>query len=131
MNYTPISSFGFNFGYFENIGKIKLSELFGLQGDSSFEDLGYQTKYKAVKRGLMVEGKLLNLNITHIGKKVNFDFNFHYDVTSCLLAKKIISDQIIENKNIAEKILRKVYKLKLDKTKGEEYGNNNLYPKLT
>ena len=114
LPYTPINAFGINISYVEDIKKADLFNIFKFVDNDLLSQQKYLIKNNAIKRALIVENRLLNLTVSADGSDVQFDFNFHYDVSSAKEAIEKMNDMVVENKNIADKILNDVYKLSAD-----------------
>lgn len=114
LGYTPISAFGINFSFIEDTKKIDLTEFFDLSDNKALSDFGCQFTGNEIKRRVIVDNRTLWFTISQKGEEAFFDFNFHYDVTDATEAKAKIENTIIENKNIAERLLKDVYKLDYD-----------------
>ena len=114
LPYTPIKAFGINFGYIESIEKSDLYNIFKFSDTDRLGQERYLIKSSALQRSLIVEDRVLNLNISTNDTEVSFDFNFHYDVSNAKDAIDKITSNAVTNKIIAEKILSNVYKLSFD-----------------
>ena len=95
-----------SFSYLYNIFKFSDTDRLGQER--------YLIKSSALQRSLIVEDRVLNLNISTNDTEVSFDFNFHYDVSNAKDAIDKITSNAVTNKIIAEKILSNVYKLSFD-----------------
>src|SRR4030042_1937850 len=87
-----------------------------LQNDNEcLSSYGCQFTFNSVRRRLIVQNRTLNLAISQKGREIIFDFNFHYDVAGTEEVKAKIKNSIVENKKIAENLLKSVYNLDCDK----------------
>jgi hypothetical protein len=119
LPYTPISAFGINFSYIEDIKKADLFNFFKFNDNDLLSQQQFLIKKSSLQRALIVEDRLLNLTLSSDGSEVQIDFNFHYDVASAKEAIEKMNNRIVENRQIAERILKDVYKLSLEATMGE------------
>lgn len=115
LSHTPVRAFGTNFGFVDDVGKNDLSAIFKFSDNEQLSNFGCQLTFNAVRRRLIVENRTLNLSIAQKGSEIVFDFNFHYDVTGTDEVKAKIKNSVVENKKIAEDLLKSVYKLDYDK----------------
>ena len=114
---TPASAFGVNLGYLEENPSQSLIETFSVSDSKLLSDYHCQEMNNSITRRLIVENRILNLKVFLHTDKIEFDFNFHYDVSKISEVKEKIQDQVVKNKGIAEKLLKDVYKLTLEASK--------------
>jgi|SRR4030042_857805 hypothetical protein len=115
LSHTPVRAFGTNFGFVDDAGKNDLSGLFKFSDNEQLSSYGCQFTFNSVRRRLIVQNRTLNLAISQKGREIIFDFNFHYDVAGTEEVKAKIKNSIVENKKIAENLLKSVYNLDCDK----------------
>lgn len=113
LKFTPIVACGINFGFSENIEDTDVSELFNFSDNSKLIEMGCVIDSNSISRSLMFGDKQLNLNISQLDSKVNFEFNFHYDVKSVDAAITCIRD-FKHNKDLVFEILTTKYNLALE-----------------
>ena len=114
LPYTPITALGINFGFTEKTENTELLKLFNFVDTDKLSDFKCIINSSNLIRRMIVEDRVLNLRITHSGKDIDFDFNFNYDVTSPNEAKTKLTNKVVENKKIAETLLKSVYDLDYD-----------------
>ncbi len=114
LSYTPVKAFGVNFGFVDEAGKGDLLEIFKFSDNELLNSFGCQLTFSSIRRRLIVENRTLNLAISNKGDEVSFDFNFHFGVSGTSEAISKIKSSVIENKKIAENLLKSVYKLDYD-----------------
>lgn len=114
LSYTPVKAFGVNFGFVDEAGKGDLLEIFKFSDNELLNSFGCQLTFSSIRRRLIVENRTLNLAISNKGDEVSFDFNFHFGVSGTSKAISKIKSSVIENKKIAENLLKSVYKLDYD-----------------
>jgi hypothetical protein len=113
LPYTPMSAFGINFGFVEESPDSSLLSLFELNDKTDLNEFGCEIKECGIVRRLQMEGKVLNLTISHADAKITFDFNFHYDVRDAKNAKELLQGQTAANRILAYKILNDIYNLEV------------------
>lgn len=114
---TPVSAAGINFGYVETNADAQLQRIFEFTDNNFLGDYGCHETNSSINRRFIVRDRVLNFNMSKQDKKIDFDFNFHYEVSKTAEIKEKIRDKVIENKNIAEDILKTIYRLGVDKLK--------------
>jgi len=114
LSYTPIRAFGINFGFVDDANKNGLLEIFKFSDNEQLSNFGCQSTFNSIRRRLIIENRTLNLTISHKGSEAFFDFNFHFDVSSTNEISIKIKNSVVENKIIAENLLKSVYKLDYD-----------------
>lgn len=114
LSYTPVKAFGVNFGFVDEAGKGDLLEIFKFSDNELLNSFGCQLTFSSIRRRLIVENRTLNLAISNKGDEVSFDFNFHFGVSGTSEVISKIKSSVIENKKIAENLLKSVYKLDYD-----------------
>jgi len=111
LPYTPVTGFGINFSFTESSDKANLNRLFDFPDTKALSDFGCVIKDNSIRRGLIVDNKVLNLKIGQDGDKISFDLNFHYEVKSASEIGEKIDGAVVANKNIALSLLKSVYDL--------------------
>ena len=114
LSYTPVRAFGVNFSFSDQANKNDLLGLFKFSDTELLSNFGSQFTFNSVRRRLIVENRTLNLAISNKGDEVFFDFNFHYSVSGTSEVMSKIKNSVVENKKIAENLLKSVYKLDYD-----------------
>lgn len=114
LSYTPVKAFGVNFGFIDEAGKNDLLGIFKFSDNELLNSFGCQLTFSSIRRRLIVENRTVNLSISNKGDEVSFDFNFHYGVSGTSEVINKIKGSVVENKKIAENLLRSVYKLDYD-----------------
>ena len=114
LSYTPVKAFGTNIGFVDDASINDLLGIFKFLDSEQLTNFGCQFTFNSIRRRLIVENRTLNLTISHKGSEVFFDFNFHFDVSSTNEILIKIKDSVVENKIIAENLLKSVYKLDYD-----------------
>jgi hypothetical protein len=116
LSYTPVRAFGINFSFADEASKPDLLEIFKFSDNEPLNGFGCQLTFSAIRRRLIIENRMVNLTIsnTNKGDKISFDFNFHYGVSGTSEVISKIKGSVIENKKIAENLLKNVYKLDYD-----------------
>ena len=114
---TPASAFGVNFGYLEEDASRSLVETFSVSDSKLLTDYNCQEINNSIVRRLIVEDRILNFRVFLQGNQIEFDFNFHYDVSNIIDVKEKIKDQVQKNKTISENMLKDIYKLTLEASK--------------
>jgi hypothetical protein len=120
LSYTPVKAFGVNFGFVDEAGKGDLLEIFKFSDNELLNSFGCQLTFSSIRRRLIVENRTLNLAISNKGDEVSFDFNFHFGVSGTSEVISKIKSSVIENKKIAENLLKSVYKLDYDNLEVKE-----------
>lgn len=111
LSYTPITAFGINFGFIEEASSKDLYKLFELSDITPLSDFGSDLKNTSIRRQLTVDQRILNLTTSWSEGGISFEFNFHYNVKDSDELKNKIKGNVIQSKNIAENLLKTVYKL--------------------
>jgi hypothetical protein len=119
LPYTPLTSFGINFGFVEDIGDFSLPVMFEFPDKDLLIEHGALIKKSSVKRSLIIEDRILNLSLDCNGKNVFLNFNFHYPVKGTSEAQEKIKDTVKKNRHITEGLLKDIYKLEYDLVKEE------------
>lgn len=114
LPHTPVTAFGTNFAYIEDGETKDLLSLFELKDNSDLSDYNVRIENYSIKRKLLIDEQILNLNIIQNRGNVVFDLNFHYETPLTDKIKEKICNRFVENKKIAENLLKEVYGLKLD-----------------
>lgn len=114
LSYTPVRAFGVNFGFVDESGKSDLLGIFKFPDNELLNSAGCQLTFSSIRRRLIIENRTVNLAISNKADEVSFDFNFHYSVSGTSEVISKIKDSVIENKKIAESLLRNGYKLDYD-----------------
>lgn len=114
LSYTPIRAFGMNFAFVEDASKNDLLGIFKFSDNELLNSFGCQLTFSSIRRRLIVENRTVNFAISNKGEEVSFDFNFHYGVSGTTEVMNKIKNSVIENKKIAENLLKSVYKLDYD-----------------
>lgn len=114
LPHTPVSAFGTNFVYIEDGATEDLASLFELKDNNDLSDYNVRIEEYSIKRKLIINEQVLNLNISQNRRNVVFDLNFHYETPSTDKIKEKIRNRFVENKKIAENMLKEVYRLELD-----------------
>lgn len=114
LSYTPVRAFGINFGFVDDASKNDLLEIFKFSDNEQLSSFGCQFTFNSIRRRVIVENRTLNLTVSNKGNEVFFDFNFHYDVSGTPEVISKIKNSVIENRKIAENLLKSVYKLDYD-----------------
>ncbi len=111
---TPVSAFGVNFEFTDNIKEMSFPDIFDISDNSSLNEIGCNFLSSSITRKLIVEDRTLNLTISREGDEITFAFNFHYETKDAGAITPKLKDSVVKNKNIAEDFLRRVYNLKND-----------------
>jgi hypothetical protein len=114
---TPASAFGVNLGYLEENPSQSLVETFSVTDNKQLSNYNFQEINISIARRLIVENRILNFRVALQSNQIEFDFNFHYDVSNIIEIKEKVKDQVLKNKTIAENMLKDVYKLTLETSK--------------
>lgn len=114
LSYTPIRAFGINIAFVEDARKNDFLAIFKFSDNELLSNFGCQFTFNSIRRRLIIENRTLNFAISNKGDEVSFDFNFHYGVSGTGEVTSKIKGCVIDNKRIAENLLRSVYKLDYD-----------------
>lgn len=114
LSYTPVRAFGTNIGFVDDASKNDLLGIFKFSDNEQLSNFGCQFTFNSVRRRLIVENRTLNLTISHKGSEIYLDFNFHYDVSGTNEVMIKMKNSVVENKKIAETLLKSVYNLDYD-----------------
>ncbi len=115
---TPVSGFGINIEYIEEAPTGVTADVFDLKDDPLLEECECQATRTSLIRKLIVQNKILNLNITEEKGAVTFAFNFHYEVKTTSEISDKIKGEVHKNKAIAEDMLKKIYNLSVEAEDG-------------
>lgn len=115
---TPVSGFGINVEYIEEAPSGVTSEIVNLKDAPLLEECECQVTRTSLIRKLIVQDKILNLNITEEKGTVTFAFNFHYEVETTSEISDKIKGEVYKNKAIAEELLKKIYNLSVEAEDG-------------
>lgn len=115
LPHTPVTAFGANF-LFESDLNDTLRALLKLNDIERLTNIGASIKSTQHRLSMELQDKVINLSVTTDNSKVNFDFNFHFDISNLTEFKeKIASSQLLELKDIALNIMKDAYNLQLKK----------------
>jgi len=115
LPYTPISSFGENFGFIEETNLERILPLFEFPDNDSLSRKGCAIGKSSIRRTISkYPNTVLNFVMKQDGPKVIFDFNFHYLVKDAKEALEKITGSFIENKRRSEEFLREIYGLEYE-----------------
>lgn len=119
LEHTPVTAFGNNFGFEVDSDKFGFLGLFNLADTGPFLGKRLDPTTTEIKRQFPIDKHFLNFTIIHNQEKVNFDFNFHYNVSQPTEIAELVTDTlIIENKQKAYEILQEIYQLDLADDEG-------------
>ncbi|UCB56864.1 MAG: hypothetical protein JSV30_06635 [Candidatus Omnitrophota bacterium] len=121
LPHTPMRAFGINFGFSEK-DNTELYKVFNVIDNAKLGEFNCELKQTCIIRRTVYDENNLNLRLTLKGNEVLFDFNFHYDVKNAVEAKEKLKDNIVKNKNAAEKLLQEVYGLSYDDIEQKKRG---------
>lgn len=94
--------------------------MFDFFDSQKITDSNYEVHSSEIKRQLNRNGTVLNLAVKKKGEFVTLDFNFHYDVSEPQQLAELITDKLFtENRDIALKFAKDIYKLELDEIEEE------------
>ena len=115
LPHTPVTAFGVNF-LFETESVDFLQEILQLKGIKKLVDFGASIKSTLYKHSVQIKKRLINISVITDNSKVKFDFNFHFDLQNLTEFKeKIVSNRILELKEVTLNIMNEVYNLQLNK----------------
>lgn len=115
LPHTPVTAFGINF-LFENDMNDSLRKIFKLNDNDKISRIGASIKNTRYTHIVELEDKLINISLSTDINRVQFDFNFHFDISDLTEFKEqISSNSILELKKIALNFMKEVYNLELDK----------------
>jgi len=117
---TPVTAFGINFKFVEESPKSELLSLFELADNNKLSDNDIRIEDYFLKRKMIVNNRVLNLNIIQESKKVLFEFNFHEELQNINMLIQKIEGRFIANKEIAENLLNNIYGLNLEMEEEED-----------
>lgn len=118
LSYTPVTSFGINYGFTEDSSYMGLYELFNFMDKDELAEQEMELEASTIRRSFIIDDKQLNFTVKLQGDKLFFDFNFHYNVSDAVEAKEKLNDALLSNKETAMKILQDVYKLEIETMEG-------------
>lgn len=117
LPHTPVNSFGINF-IFETTDKDEIPErLLQFNHDEKLIEYGARISESSHSYSLDFDQKRLNLKITKQDvSRVEFNFNFHFDITDLAQFKeKIDLNPILDLKREATSMMKDIYNLELQK----------------
>jgi len=109
LPHTPVTAFGVNFLYEEDKKKI-INDILILSDKENINNCGYKLKSTSFRHSFDIEESILNLTISSVANKIQFNFNFHYNINTLIDMKdKLSSHSIISLKILSKKILNDIY----------------------
>jgi hypothetical protein len=120
LAHTPITAMGINCIFEEKAEDFEALSMFDFFDSQKITDSNYEVHSSEIKRQLNRNGTVLNLAVKKKGELVTLDFNFHYDVSEPQQLAELITDKLFtENRDIALKFAKDIYKLELDEIEEE------------
>lgn len=115
LPYTPVTAYGVNFLFTEETGSGDLINLIRPRDLEKIEQFGGSLTNEQYTRGLVLNGRILNITIKLEGEKVTFDLNFHFNIRNLVEFKAGISEiSILELKQEAIQFITEIYGLELE-----------------
>lgn len=110
LPHTPLHAFGENFRFEDDAPTPDLLRIFDIV-DTIPEKLEKPVDVisTSVSTSFQIESRQLNLKRTLNNGKIQFEFNFHYPVTSAQEAIGSINDSFVTNFRLAVEVIRSVY----------------------
>jgi len=115
LPHTPVTAYGVNFLFTENQVSGDLINLIRPRDLEKIEQFGGSLTNEQYTRGLVLNGRILNITIKLEGEKVTFDLNFHFNIRNLVEFKAGISEiSILELKQEAIQFITEIYGLELE-----------------
>lgn len=111
--HTPIFAIGVNFGYSEKTDKENLFPLFDSDNKQKLVANGWSIKDTQIKNQLSKDDILLNLAVSLTQENnIDFDFNFHFNLSPELQPEKVLSGTILTLRDRSLDVLEHIYGIK-------------------
>ena len=115
LPHTPVTAYGVNFLFTEETASGDLINLIRPRDLEKIEQFGGSLTNEQYTRGLVLNGRILNITIKLEGEKVIFDLNFHFNISDLVRFKAGISEiSILELKEEAIQFITEIYSLELE-----------------
>ena len=115
LPHTPVTAYGVNFLFTEETASGDLINLIRPRDLEKIEQFGGSLTNEQYTRGLVLNGRILNITIKLEGDKVTFDLNFHFNIRNLVEFKAGISEiSILELKQEAIQFITEIYGLELE-----------------
>lgn len=115
LPHTPVTAYGVNFLFTEETASGDLINLIRPRDLEKIEQFGGSLTNEQYTRGLVLNGRILNITIKLEGEKVSFDLNFHFNIRNLVEFKAGISEiSILELKQEAIQFITEIYGLELE-----------------
>jgi hypothetical protein len=111
LPHTPLFGFGINFNFETNSNHDLLRLVNSFDKDAIIKRNG-TVENTLIRRNIKLDGYTINLSIVFQKELVNFDFNYHYNISSVFEFKEVFTNKsIIIHKNHAIGVLKDIYKI--------------------
>lgn len=120
LEHTPTAAVGINFGFEDDRLTPGLVDLFRLPDAKRLSEFGCSVKQTSITRGLLIEGRALNVTHAFVDEGTQILLNFHFDATSAAAAAKILDGQSKSCFDLARSFLHRVYDAKIDERDHEQ-----------
>ncbi|MCY3724259.1 MAG: hypothetical protein OXG97_18750 [Candidatus Poribacteria bacterium] len=115
LPHTPVTAYGVNFLFTEETASGDLINLIRPRDLEKIEQFGRSLTNEQYTRGLVLNGRILNITIKLEGEKVTFDLNFHFNIRNLVEFKAGISEiSILALKQEAIQFITEIYGLELE-----------------
>lgn len=118
LPHTPVTAFGINFIFESKYKKTNkaLTKLLKIGDVDKLTAQGAQINQSQHKHMMETDGKNVNITVACNGPKINFHFNFHFELSTLSEFKeKIHTHSILSLKDSALNLMKDVYNLSLEK----------------